>query len=113
MVDDNTDSAESLALLLGLWHHEVKTAPDGPTALALAPQFRPDVVILDIGLPKMNGYDVARELRKLPGVATALLVALSGYGQEEDRKLSHEAGFAHHLMKPVDPDDLAAVLAGR
>jgi two-component system CheB/CheR fusion protein len=113
VVDDNADSAESLALLLGLWHHEVKTAPDGPTALALAPQFRPDVVILDIGLPKMNGYDVARELRKLPGVGTALLVALSGYGQEEDRKLSHEAGFAHHLMKPVDPDDLAAVLAAR
>ena len=110
VVDDNADSAESLALLLEFWEHEVKTAADGPAALALAPQFRPDVVILDIGLPRMNGYQVARELRELPGLARTMLVALSGYGQDEDRKMSQEAGFAHHLMKPVDPDDLAAVL---
>jgi two-component system CheB/CheR fusion protein len=111
VVDDNPDSADSLALLLGLWKHEVKTAPDGPTALKLAPTYKPDVVILDIGLPRMNGYQVARELRKLPALKNAMLVALSGYGQEEDRRQSKEAGFVHHLMKPVDPDELRAVLA--
>ena len=110
VVDDNTDSAESLALLLGLWQHQVKTAPDGPTALVLAAEFRPDVIILDIGLPKMNGYQVARELRKLPGLSKAVLVALSGYGQEDDRRQSKEAGFARHLMKPVDPEELKRVL---
>jgi two-component system CheB/CheR fusion protein len=111
VVDDNQDAADSLALLLGMWNHEVKTAPDGPAALRLAPAFRPDVVLMDIGLPKMNGYQVARELRKLPGASKAVLVALTGYGQEEDRKQAQDAGFARHLMKPVDPDDLRAVLA--
>jgi two-component system CheB/CheR fusion protein len=111
VVDDNADSAESLALLLGIWKHEVKTAPDGPTALELAPTFKPDVVILDIGLPRMNGYQVAGELRKLPALKRATLIALTGYGQEDDRKQTHDAGFAHHLMKPVDPDELRAVLA--
>jgi CheY-like chemotaxis protein len=109
-VDDNTDSAESLALLLGIWKHEVKTAADGPTALEVAATYKPDVVILDIGLPRMNGYQVARELRKQPATRKANLIALTGYGQEEARKQAQEAGFDHHLMKPVDPDELRAVL---
>jgi two-component system, chemotaxis family, CheB/CheR fusion protein len=111
VVDDNTDSADSLALLLGMWNHEVKTAPDGPTALKVARGFRPDVAILDIGLPRMNGYDVARELRKLPGLGRVRLIALTGYGQEDDRKQAADAGFARHLMKPVDPDEIRAALA--
>jgi CheY-like chemotaxis protein len=111
VVDDHPDAADSLALLLGLWKHEVRTAPDGPTALRVAPDFRPDVVLLDIGLPKMNGYQVARELRKLPGLAGVVLVALTGYGQEDDRKQARAAGFARHLMKPVDPEELKRVLA--
>jgi CheY-like chemotaxis protein len=111
VVDDNTDSAESLAVVLGMWDHEVRTAPDGPTALQVARAFRPDVAILDIGLPRMNGYQVARELRKLPGLGRVTLIALTGYGQEDDRKQALEAGFARHLMKPVDPDEIRTVLA--
>ena len=111
VVDDSTDSAESLAMLLGLWEHEVTTAPDGPTALAIAPDFRPDIVLLDIGLPKMDGYVVARELRKLPGLGKAVIIALSGYGQDGSLRKAQEAGFARHLMKPVDPDELQRVVA--
>jgi two-component system, chemotaxis family, CheB/CheR fusion protein len=112
VVDDNVDSADSLALLLGIWDHEVRTANDGPAALRLARSFRPDVVLLDLGMPGMNGYEVARELRRIPELRDVVLVALTGYGQDEDRKQTREAGFASHLMKPVDPEELRAVLAG-
>ncbi len=100
VVDDNADSAESLAMILSLRGHEARTALDGPQALAVAREFRPAVVMLDIGLPGMDGYEVARRLRsEHDGI---LLVALTGYGQDEDRRRSKEAGFDHHLVKPVD-----------
>ena len=102
VVDDNVDGAESLALLLRLDGHEVRLAHDGPSALAAAPAFRPEVILLDIGLPGgMDGYQVARRLRQLPGLGEAFLVALTGYGQEEDRRRSREAGCDAHLVKPA------------
>ncbi len=111
VVDDNVDAAESLALLLRVGQHDVRTAHDGLTALQVAETFRPEVVLLDIGLPRMDGFEVARRLHEQPGMANALLVALTGYGQEEDRRRSHEAGFDRHLVKPADPAALQAILA--
>jgi two-component system, chemotaxis family, CheB/CheR fusion protein len=102
VVDDNVDTAESLALLLRLKGHEVETAHDGPAALERASSFHPEVVLLDIGLPGLDGYQVASRLRQQSRTAKALLVALTGYGQEEDQHLAREAGFDHHLTKPVD-----------
>ena len=111
VVDDNTDAAETLALMLRLTGHEVRTAYDGPTALDLARAHPPDVVLLDIGLPGMNGVEVARRMRQDFGLTDALLVALTGYGQDEDRRRSQEAGFNAHLVKPVDLDALHGLLA--
>jgi len=110
VVDDNVDSAESLSVVLALEGHKTKTAHDGPSALELARAFRPQVTLLDIGLPGMSGYEVARELRKQPGGRKAKLIALTGYGQEEDQRKSREAGFDHHLTKPVDYDALASLI---
>jgi signal transduction histidine kinase len=110
VVDDNVDSAESLSVVLALEGHKTKTAHDGPSALELARAFRPQVTLLDLGLPGMSGYEVARELRKQPGGRKAKLIALTGYGQEEDRRKSREAGFDHHLTKPVDYDALASLI---
>ncbi|MFP5285184.1 MAG: response regulator [Thermoanaerobaculia bacterium] len=101
-MDDNEDSAESLALLMRLAGHEVRTAYEGLSALTEARRFMPDMVVLDIGLPKMDGYQVARRLRQEPGGDRLMLLALTGYGQEEDRRRSREAGFDHYLVKPVD-----------
>jgi CheY-like chemotaxis protein/two-component sensor histidine kinase len=111
VVDDNQDSAESLGTLLKLLGHEVRTAHDGPSALETAREFRPEVVLLDIGMPGMNGYDVARRMRTMPEVRDALLVAQTGWGQDDDRRQSKEAGFNDHLVKPVDLDDLQRLLA--
>jgi PAS domain S-box-containing protein len=111
VVDDNRDGAESLAMLLGVWGHEVELAGDGAEALSAVKNRRPDVVLLDIGLPGMDGYQVAQRLRREPGMADTLLVALTGYGQDEDRRRSREAGFDDHLVKPVDPDRLEQLLA--
>jgi CheY-like chemotaxis protein len=102
VVDDNRDSAESLAMLLRVRGHEVRTAYDGQQALAAAEDYRPGVVILDIGLPGLDGYGVARALRATPLFRDALLVALTGYGAEEDRRACYRAGFDAHLVKPVD-----------
>ncbi len=110
VVDDNVDSADSLALLLELGGHEVRTAHDGPRALEAARAFQPRVVLLDIGLPGMNGYEVARHLRELPEAGRALLIALTGYGQDDDRRKALDAGFDHHLVKPVDFDALRALI---
>jgi signal transduction histidine kinase len=112
-VDDNVDAVESLARMLGLQGHEVRTAHDGPAALAAAAAFLPEVVFLDIGLPNMNGYEVARRLREQVGLKTALLVAVTGYGQAEDRRQADEAGFDAHLVKPTNQAALQALLARR
>jgi signal transduction histidine kinase/ActR/RegA family two-component response regulator len=113
VVDDNRDSADSLALLLRLTGHAVQVAYDGRAALEAALAGSPEVVFLDIGLPGMDGHEVARRLRAQGGMEGALLVAVSGYGQEEDRVRSLEAGFDHHLVKPVEPEAVQALLAER
>ena len=111
VVDDSIDSAESLALLLQLSGHQTRTAHSGPAALMAADNFRPDVVLLDIGLPGMNGYEVGRRLRETAAGAKMLLIAQTGYGQEEDRRRSRQVGFDAHLVKPIDPGALQALLA--
>jgi PAS domain S-box-containing protein len=103
VVDDNQDATETLELLLQLWGHEVRIAYEGEGALSQAAEFRPDIVLLDIGLPGMSGYEVARQMRGLPECREAMLVAVTGYGQDSDRRQSKEAGFDHHLVKPVQP----------
>jgi len=110
MVDDNADAAASVAMLLELEGHRVFLAHDGYAALEASRVHRPDVILLDIGLPGMNGYEAARQLRQQPGMMDVLLVAMTGYGQAEDRRRSSEAGFDHHLVKPVDPDELQELL---
>ena len=112
VVDDNIDSAESLGLLLKLMGHEVCTAHDGQGALDAAMTFRPDVVLLDIGLPGMNGYEVATRMKAIPELSKTQLVAQTGWGQEEDRRRSSKAGFAAHLVKPVDQEALKRLLKG-
>ena len=109
VVDDNVDAAETLADLLDLWGHPVRTVRDGAAALEQAGSFLPAVVLLDIGLPGIDGYEVAQRLRRDQGYC-GLLIALTGYGQDEDRRRSEEAGFDHHLTKPVDPEVLRALL---
>jgi CheY-like chemotaxis protein len=106
IVDDNRDSAESLATLLTMTGNETITAHDGEAAVAAAERHRPDIILLDIGLPKMNGYDVCRHLRRQPWGRDILTVALTGWGQEADRRRSRESGFDGHLVKPVDYDAL-------
>jgi CheY-like chemotaxis protein len=111
VVDDNRDVADSCALLLGMAGHDVRAVYDGPTALAEARSLRPDVVLLDLGLPGMDGYEIARRLRQQSDLRDVVLVALTGWGQEEDRRRSREAGFDQHLTKPVEPEVLRQVLA--
>jgi signal transduction histidine kinase/DNA-binding response OmpR family regulator len=113
VVDDNVDVVETTTMLLSLSGHAVHSAKDGLQALHAAAQFRPDVVLLDIGLPLMDGYEVARRLRQMPEMAGALLVALTGYGQQGDRERGKEAGFDAHMLKPVDPHALARVIDGQ
>jgi PAS domain S-box-containing protein len=110
VVDDNQDAVESTALVLRLSGHEVATAHDGPSALDAVRAFQPRVVLLDIGLPGMSGYDVARQLRARPECQSLVLIAVTGYGQEKDRRQTHEAGFNEHLVKPVDQQVLADFL---
>ncbi len=111
LVEDNLDAADALAELLRMWGHEVDVVHDGASAVGKAGAARPDVVLLDIGLPGMDGYQVAGALRALPDLQEALLVALTGYGQEADRKRSAAAGFDHHLVKPVDLEELKRLVA--
>ena len=111
IVDDNRDAADTLAVLLGTGGNDVRVCYDGPAALAEAEGFRPDLVILDIGMPGMDGYEVARRLRQMPDVRETSLVALTGWGQDSDRRRTREAGFDHHLVKPVDMATLDQVLA--
>ena len=112
VVDDHRDSTDSLALFLRLRGHEVRTAPDGPTALDEIERYRPEVVFLDLGLPGMSGYDVARRVRMMTDLGPMQLVALTGYGTDGDRQKTRDAGFDVHLAKPVDPRAVDALLAG-
>ncbi|MEQ1726900.1 MAG: ATP-binding protein [Vicinamibacterales bacterium] len=110
LVDDNADAAEMLSMLLTAQGHRVMTASDGPQALDRLTHAWPDVAILDIGLPVMDGYELARRIRDTPGNNPPRLIALTGYGQEEDLERSRQAGFAHHLVKPVDADELLRLI---
>ncbi len=109
VVDDNVDAAESLAMLLELMDYEARVAFSGADALAVAEEFRPEVVFLDIGLPGMNGYEVAAELRRR-GFTNAYLVALTGWGADDDRRRAQEAGFNLHLTKPVEAEQVEELL---
>ena len=111
IVDDQHDTANALATLIGLWGYETDVAYDGLSALDAASVKPPDVVLLDLGLPGMDGYEVARQLRRLPALDTALLVAISGHGQEADVQRCKEVGIDSHFLKPMDPDELQKVLA--
>jgi CheY-like chemotaxis protein len=111
IVDDNRDSAASLAMLLKLTGNETYTAFDGLEAVKAAAMFRPDMAVLDIGLPKLNGYEAARKIREQPEGKKMVLVALTGWGQDEDRRKSTEAGFDGHIVKPVDYITLMKLLA--
>jgi len=111
VVEDNLDAAESLATLLRVWGHDVQVAHDGLQALEAARESRPEVVLLDIGLPGLDGYQVAHRLREDVGLDSSLLVAMTGYGQPEDRRRSREAGIHHHFVKPVEPLVLRNLLA--
>lgn len=113
VIEDNVDAAEMMSELIAFEGHETRVAFDGLTGLALAREFRPDVVFCDIGLPQMDGYEVARQMRADPALANACLVALSGYARPEDRERSAEAGFDCHLAKPPATDALEEVLDGR
>jgi CheY-like chemotaxis protein len=112
VVDDNRDSALSLGLLLELDGHDVRRAYDGLEALEVADEFQPDVALLDIGMPRLDGYGTARELRRRRWADKLLLIALTGWGQQEDRRLAREAGFDHHMVKPADPEALRGLLEG-
>jgi signal transduction histidine kinase/ActR/RegA family two-component response regulator len=111
IVDDNVDAGDSLALLLRLTGHDVSVARNGLRAIELVHDLQPDVAILDIGLPGMDGYELARRLRAEPHGGSMLLIAITGYGQEDDRKRAKDAGFNHHLTKPANPVELAHLLS--
>ena len=112
MADDNQDSADSLAMMLKIMGNEVRTANDGLQAVDVAAAFRPEVILLDIGMPKLNGYEACRRIREQPWSEKVILIALTGWGQDDDRRRSREAGFNHHMVKPVDPAALEKLLAG-
>ena len=111
VVDDNEDAANSLATLLEVMGYEVRTAYDGPEAIEAADEFLPAVALLDIGLPRLSGYDIARHVREQRG-KDVLLVAITGWGQEDDRRRAREAGFDEHLVKPADFTRLVRLLHG-
>jgi CheY-like chemotaxis protein len=111
IVDDNVDSAVSLAMLLQLQRHEVNVAHDGREAIEAVRRHRPEIVLIDIGLPGMDGHEVARRLRQEHSREKLLLVAMTGYGQEEFRRKSQDAGFDAHMVKPVDLNELQTFLA--
>ena len=111
LADDNVDFAESLSLILQMSGHEVHVANDGAAAFDMAENFIPDFAFLDIGLPKINGYDLARRLREIPALKACVFVAVTGWGQEDDRRKAREAGFDHHLVKPVEPEQILEAIA--
>jgi CheY-like chemotaxis protein len=112
VVDDNHDSALSLAMMLSIMGHETRTAHDGESAVEAAEAFLPEVVLLDIGLPKLNGYEVAQRIRERPWGRSMFLIAVTGWGQDEDRQRSSEVGLDVHMVKPIEPSELERLLAG-
>jgi CheY-like chemotaxis protein len=110
VVDDNEDAAKMLALMLSLEGHDVRTAFGGAEALAAVETFTPETVFLDIGLPGMDGYEVARRLRQAPGLSAVTLVAMTGFSADEDLQRARAAGFDHHLVKPADPTEVTRLL---
>lgn len=111
VVDDNPDSAMSLAMMLSMRGHETRTAHDGETAVSTAEEFRPRVILLDIGLPKLNGYEVAQRIRQEAWGEQMFLVAVTGWGQDEDRQRAEDVGMNLHMVKPVEPAALDRLLA--
>jgi two-component system CheB/CheR fusion protein len=111
VIEDNIDAGQSLADILELKGHSVRVARDGRSGLALARELRPDVILCDIGLPDLDGYDLARSLRREEGLRGTRLIALSGYAQPEDRQRARDAGFDAHVAKPPDLDELMTVIA--
>jgi CheY-like chemotaxis protein len=112
VVDDNRDAAETMRELLQVYGYATRVAYDGPEALDAAIAFRPDVALVDIGLPAMDGYEVARRIRQLPELRAIRLIAVTGYGQASDRHRTEQAGFDHHLVKPVDVEELKRAIDG-
>lgn len=112
VVDDNHDSALSLAMMLSLMGHETRTAHDGEAAVSTAETFLPQVILLDIGLPKLNGYEVAQRIRQQAWGTGMFLIAVTGWGQDEDRRRSEEVGMNLHMVKPVEPAALEGLLLG-
>jgi DNA-binding response OmpR family regulator len=110
VVDDNRQAAESLCLIFEIWGHGSRMVHNGTDAIREALNYRPDVVLLDIGLPGLNGYTVAEQLRRLPELAHMTLIAMTGYDRDDDRIRARRAGFDHHLVKPVDLDALQEFL---
>jgi CheY-like chemotaxis protein len=110
VVDDNHDAALSLAMLVEMLGHEMRVAYDGVEALQVAGEFHPELVLLDIGMPRMDGYETCRRLREQPWGSRIRVVAVTGWGQEHDRRTSQEAGFDQHLVKPVAPTVIADIL---
>jgi two-component system CheB/CheR fusion protein len=110
VVDDNVDAANMITAMLQHYGHQTETVYSAQRALEMAVEYRPDFVVLDIGLPRMDGYEVARRLRQIPELKNTRLIASTGYGQDTDRQRSEEAGFDYHLVKPIDPEKLQTVL---
>ena len=112
VVDDNHDSALSMAMMLQIMGHDTRTAHDGESAVSTAETFLPEVVLLDIGLPKLNGYEVAQRIREKTWGQSMYLIAVTGWGQDEDRQRSSEVGLNLHMVKPVEPAALEKLLVG-
>jgi CheY-like chemotaxis protein len=110
-VDDNVDSASTLAMMLKLMGHEVRTAHDGLEGFEAAAAFQPDFILLDLGMPKLNGYETCRRIREQPWGKQIGIIAVTGWGQEDDKRRTQNAGFSGHLVKPVEPASLEKLLA--
>jgi CheY-like chemotaxis protein len=113
VVDDNADALESLSRIVTHMGNEVRRAQDGLEAIDVAREFRPDVVLMDLGMPRLNGYEAVRQLRQEPWAREVTIVATTGWGQDEDRRRTADAGFDRHLVKPIDIASLREVLAGQ
>ncbi len=113
VVDDSADAADSLGLLLSVLGHEVRVVYDGRTAVKTADSFQPQVVFLDLGLPRMDGYEVAKRLREQPALRDVCLIAASGHGREEERRRCFESGFDHFLLKPYEKSELQGLLTAK